>query len=146
MDVDYIYISISTLFYLHRTYFLHTTSILTLALLFPKLLGLPPFYRTTIFLCVTAYLVFFTIKRYSPNLPPEEDDTAPPDIDTTPTLSRGAKPTMQTSPTFERVQAAGKAKPTSAVVWPKSQVWKRDAQVGRRDGVGRREREEEMRW
>ena len=146
MNVDNIYISISTLFYQRRTYFLHTTSILFLALLLPKLLGLPHFYRTTILLCVTAYILLSALKRYSSNLPPEEDDTVPPDIDTTPTLSRGAKPTMQTSPTFERVQAAGKAKPTHAVVWPKSQVWKRDAQVGRRDGVGRRERGEEMGW
>lgn len=146
MNVDNIYISISTLFYQRRTYFLHTTSILTLALLLPKLLGLPPFYHATIFLCVTAYILFSAVKRYPSNLPLEEDDTVPPDIDTTPTLSRGAKPTMQTSPTFERVQAAGKAKPTHAVVWPKSQVWKRDAQAGQRNGVERRERGEEMGW
>ena len=146
MDVDNIYISIYTLFYLHRTYFLHTTSILALALLLPKILGLPHFYRATIFLCITAYILFFAVKRYYSNLPPEEDDTAPPDIDTTPTLSRKGKLTMQTSPTFERVQAAGKAKPTHAVVWPKSQVWKRDTQAGRRKGVDKRGREGEMGW
>ena len=139
MDIDNIYISIYTLSHQHRTYFLHSTSILALAILLPKILGLPPFYHATIFLCVTTYVLLSAAKQYSSNLPLEEEDTVPPDIDTTPTLSRGAKPTMQTSPTFERVQAAGKAKPTHAVVWPKSQVWKRDALAGRRNGVGKRE-------
>ncbi|KAI4658170.1 uncharacterized protein J4E79_007152 [Alternaria viburni] len=126
MDNDNIYISISTLFHQHRTYFLHTTSILFLTLLLPKILNLPHFYRTTIFLCISTFILFSAVKRYSSNLPPEEEDT--------------------TSPTFERVQAAGKAKPTSAVVWAKSQVWKRDAQGGQRKGGGKRERGEEMGW
>ena len=146
MNVDNIYISIYTIFHLHRTYFLHTTSILALAIFLPKILGLPHFYRAMIFLCVTAYILFSAVKLSISSIPSDETDTIPPDIDTTPTLSRGAKPTMQTSPTFERVQAAGKAKPTHAVVWPKSRVWKRDALAGQGNGVGKGERGEEMGW
>jgi len=149
MDVDYIYVFVYTMFYLHRTYLLHNIYMLALAILLPKILGVSQFYRATILLCVTAYLLFFGVKRYISSIssiPSDETHTLPPDIDTTPTLSRGAKPTMQTSPTFERVQAAGKAKPTHAVVWPKSQVWKRDAQAGQRNGVEKGEREEGMRW
>ena len=146
MDVDGVCLSLSSILKTHGTYLLRITSNLTLALLLPRLLNVSHLCRAIIFLCVTAYILFFAAKRYSSNIPSEEDTTPAPNIDTTPTLSRKGKLTMQTSPTFERVQAAGKAKPTHAVVWPKSQVWKRDALAGWRKGGGKGEWGEGMGW
>ncbi|KAH6881454.1 hypothetical protein BKA58DRAFT_433243 [Alternaria rosae] len=135
MDVDNIYISNSISYTLqtHGMYLLRAASILTLATLLPRLLGLSHLIRATIFLCTTAYLVF-SLHQYLVHVPADEDDTVPPDVDTTPSLTRRGKLTMQTSPTFERVRLEGESTPTKAVVWAKSQAWKNNGSFRRRDG------------
>jgi hypothetical protein len=112
----------------------HSTSLknlcaLTLAIFLPKTLGLPHTHRVIIVLGVTAYLFLSALKQYLSTLSPDEDDTPPPDVDTTPTLSQRSNLTMETSPAFERVRADRKVVDTKAVTWSKAQAWKQDGKT-----------------
>ncbi|KAI4908267.1 hypothetical protein J4E90_008891 [Alternaria incomplexa] len=129
MDIDNTSVSIDSALQTHERFLLRTTSTLALAILLSRLLSLSHAYRAVILLCVATYILVFALTRYSTKLPSEEDDTPPPDVDITPTLSRKGYLTMQTSPTFERVRGEGEATPTKAVVWPKSQAWKNGGKV-----------------
>jgi hypothetical protein len=135
MNINNIYIPLYTTYSTlraHSTY-LKNLCALTLAIFLPRTLSLPHTHRVIILLGVTAYLFLSALKRHLSTLSPDEDDTPPPDVDTTPTLSQRGNLTMETSPTFERVRADGRVVDTKAVTWSKAQAWKQsDKRTGRR--------------
>jgi hypothetical protein len=118
----------------HSTY-LQNLCALTLAIFLPKTLGLPHTHRVIIVLGVTAYLFLSALKQYLSTLSPDEDDTPPPDVDTTPTLSQRSNLTMETSPAFERVRADGRVVDTKLLRGPRR---RHGSKMGRRhDDNGR---------